>query len=111
MGTPASGTQRLFTSNSRALMRNSVTFHSYVSPPSAPASTYSDYFGDKRCKDCVHFLGDRLSGKCGIFPFITNVKNNKHFVLDVDIDYEDCVDAREDESKCGASGNYFEEDF
>ena len=75
-----------------------------------PLRYFDDNSGDKQCRDCVHYMGNRLHGKCGMYPFITNIKNNKHFVLDVDIDYESCVEVRKDENKCGKDGKQFEED-
>lgn len=97
-------------------LRSTRLFHSYELTMEdremqiKPLSYFDDNFGDKRCNDCVHYMGDRQHGKCGMYPFVTNVKNNKHFVLDVDIDYESCVEVRKDENKCGKYGKHFEED-
>jgi len=79
-------------------------------PPIRPTSKSYFHSGDRYCNDCVHFLGDQFSGKCGMYPFVSKAKTNTHFVLDLDIDYEPCNDVRKDNNKCGKLGRYFEED-
>lgn len=75
------------------------------------------------CVDCRHFKKDRSyflgtgNGKCALFPITDSICNpeNEDQVIEYlvygkrndDIDYSDCVKARQTETMCGPEGKFF----
>jgi hypothetical protein len=77
----------------------------------------------KFCVECKHFKKDRSyflgtsNGKCALFPIIDSISNREHDDEKIeylvsgerndDIDYSDCVKARQSETMCGQEGKFF----
>lgn len=75
------------------------------------------------CVECRYFKKDRSyflgtgNGKCALFPITDSIRNpeNEDQVIEYlvsgekknDIDYTDCVKARQSETMCGPEGKFF----
>jgi len=61
------------------------------------------------CENCVHFVADKLYGKCALYPIFTPTDTSLQKIR-LQIDYHSCVEARRDDEKCGKLGRYYYHD-
>ena len=68
---------------------------------------------EKFCINCVHFkkpfIGNKLVGKCSVFPKETDIDKKIDYLVSgkKDIEYIYCLTARQDENLCGEKGKYY----